>query len=66
MPQQVSREAVAGLQPLSSRSMQHRLSLYADDAVLFLKPVASDINLALDILTLFGVASGLKTNVQKK
>lgn len=54
------------LQPLSSRSMQYRLSLYAYDAMLFLKPVASDINLALDILTLFGVASGLKTNVQKK
>jgi hypothetical protein len=53
------------LQPLSSRSMQYRLSLYAYDAMLFLKPVASDINLVLDILTLFGTTSCLKTNMEK-
>jgi hypothetical protein len=33
--------------------------------VVFLRPVASDINLILEILQLFGEASGLKTNVQK-
>jgi hypothetical protein len=33
--------------------------------VVFLRPVASDINLILQILRLFGEASGLKTNVQK-
>jgi hypothetical protein len=53
------------LQQLSSGTLHHRLSLYADDAVVFLRPVASDINLVLEILRFFGEASGLKTNVQK-
>jgi hypothetical protein len=53
------------LQPLSSRQLRHRISLYADDVVLFLKPDAADINLVLDMLRLFGRASGLHTNVQK-
>jgi hypothetical protein len=33
--------------------------------VIFLKPTAGDINILLDMLQLFGEASGLKTNVQK-
>jgi hypothetical protein len=53
------------LQPLSSRSIQHRLSLYADDVVIFLRPAASDIDLMVGILQLFGKASGLKTSIQK-
>ena len=53
------------LQPLARRVLQHRISLYADDVVIFLLPSASDINITLDILQLFGEASGLKTNVQK-
>ncbi|ONM30676.1 hypothetical protein ZEAMMB73_Zm00001d040162 [Zea mays] len=53
------------LQQLSSGTLHHRLSLYADDAVVFLRPVASDISLVLEILRLFGEASGLKTNVLK-
>lgn len=53
------------LQPLARRALQHRISLYADDVVIFLRPTASDINITLDILQLFGEASGLKTNVQK-
>ena len=62
----VSRAATEGLlQPLSRRPIQHRISLYADDVALFLQPAAEDINLTLDILSLFGEASGLKTNVQK-
>ena len=52
------------LQPLSRRALQHRISLYAED-VLFLRPSASDIEITLDILQLFGVASGLTTNLQK-
>jgi hypothetical protein len=32
--------AVGMLQPLSSRALQHRVSLYADDVVLFLRPEA--------------------------
>jgi exonuclease III len=62
----VSRASEAGLlQPLSSRPIQHRISLYADDVAIFLRPIAADINLTLQLLQLFGDASGLKTNVQK-
>jgi len=53
------------LQPLARRALQHRISLYADDVVIFLRPAASDIRITLDILELFGEASGLRTNVQK-
>jgi hypothetical protein len=53
------------LRPLAARTLQHRISFYADDVVLFLQPVAEDINLVLDILQLFGEASGLCNNVQK-
>jgi hypothetical protein len=51
------------LQPLSSRSIQHRISLYEDDVVIFLRLATSDIDLTVGILQLFGQASGLKTNV---
>jgi len=50
---------------ISSRPIQHRISLYADDVTIFLRPAAADINLTLQLLQLFGDASGLKTNVQK-
>jgi len=53
------------LQPLARRALHHRISLYADDVVLFLRPSASDIEITLDILQLFGTASGLITNLQK-
>ena len=62
----VSKAANEGLlQPLSRRVLQHMISLYADDVVLFLRPEAGDINLVMEILNLFGDASGLKTNLQK-
>jgi hypothetical protein len=41
------------------------VSLYADDVVLFLRPVQNNINLTMRILQLFGQAAGLKTNIQK-
>jgi len=53
------------LQPLSRRSLQHRISIYADDVVLFLRPEAGDIDVTLGILNLFGESTGLKTNLQK-
>jgi hypothetical protein len=53
------------LQPLAPRALHHLVSLYADDMVIFLRPAAMDINIILDILQLFGDASGLRTNVQK-
>jgi hypothetical protein len=62
----VSKAAGMGLlQPLSRRALQHRISLYADDAVLFLRPEAANIQITMDLLQLFGEASGLQTNLQK-
>jgi hypothetical protein len=51
------------LLPLSTRALQHRISIYADDVALFLRPEARDISIIMDILNLFGEASGLKTNL---
>ena len=54
------------LQPLSTRSTHNHVSLYANDVVLFLHPVATDLHLVDDVLQLFGTATGLKTNIQKR
>jgi hypothetical protein len=56
-------EQIGLLQPLAPWILQHRISLYADDVVIFLRPTALDINITLDILHLFGEASSLCTNV---
>jgi hypothetical protein len=53
------------LQPLCSKPLQHRISLYADDVVIFLRPDPPDLNLMLNILQLFGTTSCLMTNVHK-
>jgi hypothetical protein len=51
------------LQPLARRVFPHQISIYADDVVLFIQLEESDIALTMDILHLFGIASGLKTNL---
>jgi hypothetical protein len=62
----ISKDADEGLlQPLSRRVFKHRVSIYADDVVLFLRPTAEDIEVIMDILSLFGEATGLNTNLQK-
>jgi hypothetical protein len=43
----------------------HRISMYADDVVLFLHPAPFDISVTLEILQLFGDASSLYNNVEK-
>jgi hypothetical protein len=53
------------LQPLASQIVHHRFPLYVDDVVIFLRPATMDISTLLDILQLFGHASGLCTNAQK-
>ena len=53
------------LQPLATRNIHHRVSIYADDVVLFLRPVATDLCMVENLLQLFGAATGLKTNIQK-
>jgi hypothetical protein len=65
MVSKTEEEGLLQLQPLFSRSLQHRISLYVDDVVLFLQPRESDIQMILNILHLSGEASGLKNNVQK-
>lgn len=52
------------LQPLGLPSrVPHRLSLYANDAALFLSPVTSDLLTIRTILQAFGEASGLRTSL---
>jgi hypothetical protein len=53
------------LKPLTENSVHNRISLYADDVVIFLHPVALDLEITMDILRIFGEASGLKTNMAK-
>lgn len=59
-------ESASLLHPVGgSRGIPHRLSLYADDAAVFLTPVASYLHVIKQILQLFGEASGLHTNLAK-
>ena len=59
-----SRAEEAGLlQQLYLGKNLHKISIYADDVVLFLHPTQSDISITLDILELFGDASGLHNNL---
>jgi hypothetical protein len=61
-----SRAEHAGLlMDLSPITHLHQVPIYADDVVLFLHPFAADITISLDILHLFGEASGLRNNEQK-
>jgi hypothetical protein len=53
------------MQQLSGRSKLHQISMYADDVVLFLSPLAADISIIMGILDLFGKASGLQNNEKK-
>jgi hypothetical protein len=53
------------LQPLSNRTAGQRLSLYADDVALFIKPLEEELHITKAILDIFGEASGLKTNLGK-
>jgi hypothetical protein len=50
---------------LLASPVKMRTSLYADDAVLFLRPIAADITNLQQLLNLFGRASGLCTNILK-
>ena len=62
----VMKAEVEGLlHSLSSRTLHHRISIYADDVVLFLRPAAEEIQVTMDLLQLFGDASGLRNNAQK-
>jgi hypothetical protein len=53
------------LQAMGTRQIKHHLSLYADDLIMFITPVAFDISLTSGILELFEGASGLRCNLSK-
>jgi mannosylglycoprotein endo-beta-mannosidase len=53
------------LQPLVAHHVQHWISFYADDVILFLRLTRNDICLIKHLLEVFGHASGLNTNLEK-
>ena len=53
------------LAPLGTQTVRHRASIYAEDVIIFSKPLLSEINAVSQILNLFGNATSLKTNMVK-
>jgi hypothetical protein len=53
------------LSPLSPRGGFLRVSLYVDDAAVFLKPIKEEVQVMANILDVFGHVSGLVTNREK-
>jgi hypothetical protein len=53
------------ISPLRGRCAKLRLSLYADDAVIFPNPIKNDIQTLFAILENFGEATGLHLNLEK-
>jgi hypothetical protein len=51
--------SLAGIKPLQ------RISIFADDVVLFIRPEVNELIATKDILRIFGGASGLKVNYSK-
>jgi hypothetical protein len=51
--------------PLGCASITYKASFYADDMVIFIKPMHQDLQLFLAIMTTFEQISGLKTNKEK-
>jgi hypothetical protein len=53
------------LSKLNERTSRFRVSMYADDTAIFLKPFVADVNNLKAILLNFGTITGLQTNLQK-
>lgn len=53
------------LSKLNGRVARLRVSMYADDAIIFLKPTKRDVANLKDLLARFGQVTGLSTNIQK-
>ena len=53
------------LSALRGRHARLRLSLYADDAVIFLNPVREEVEMVIQIMRSFGDATGLRINLEK-
>lgn len=56
---------MGALHVVHSNCMNFRMSLYADDAALFIKPTLHDLAVTKILLNIFGEASGLVTNMTK-
>jgi hypothetical protein len=53
------------LADLSSIGLRHRVSLYADDVIIFARPDSTELDAIWGILGCFGLASGLNANLAK-
>jgi hypothetical protein len=53
------------LSPINNRMARLRISLYADDAVVFVNPVKEELQIVSELLDIFGTVSGLGTNRNK-
>jgi hypothetical protein len=53
------------LQPIGHPTIKFQCSLYADDVILFASPTVLEARVIARIMTIFGDASGLKTNLSK-
>ncbi|KAM0866899.1 hypothetical protein ACQ4PT_042339 [Festuca glaucescens] len=58
-------EGAGVLRDLSVVSIAHKVSLYADDLVVFTQPSSEELDAVCTILHYFGVASGLHVNFTK-
>ena len=53
------------LSPLPSAAARWRISMYADDAAIFINPIKDDLEAIKTVLQAFGNFSGLQINLQK-
>lgn len=58
-------EAQGPLDTMEDVGIKHRLSLYADDVVLFARPVVRELVVIKEVFQIFGEASGLRVNMMK-
>uniref|UniRef100_A0A453HKB5 Reverse transcriptase domain-containing protein n=1 Tax=Aegilops tauschii subsp. strangulata TaxID=200361 RepID=A0A453HKB5_AEGTS len=61
---QAAEEALE-IMPVPGREVKLRVSLYADDAIIFANPGREEIDHLMHILQSFGDASGLRINLAK-
>ena len=53
------------MSPIQTNMAKIRISLYADDAAVFVNPVKEEIDVIKEVFLAFGNASGLKVNLGK-
>ena len=63
MFEQATRRGI--LEPLARSGVRQRLSIYADDVALFVRPSEGDLSIVRSALHAFGKASELCVNYQK-